>query len=350
VVNLQPPPARTLHALVDPDVTVAAFAGHWFFSQVEAGAWREGTQRGYAQHLVLRLCPFRIGPRPEDTLGQQPVRALRAGHVQALVEGLRRDGFAPGTVRVTVLLFTMVLDEAVDQGLLSFHPITKAFFRKKLAPLLKPPKGKKSVKAFTAEQVQRFLAVSRESSRLDDLYRVGFTTGLRLGELIGLQLRDDQVALVHGVPARRLRVERSRGTDTRTLDLRTGPTKSGASRWVDVGPDLGALLDRIKSERKRLALKHAWGPVPEWMFVTSNGTRSARATSGGTSPESSSAPASGDSDSLRTRCGTPSPVSTSLRAGTRSGSNSSWVMRRSRSRTTSTATTSTCTTPKPPGT
>jgi integrase len=272
VVNRQPAPTRTLHALVDPDVTLRQFAGHWFFSRVEAGAWRESTQRGYAQHLVLRLCPFRIGNRPEDTLGQQRVRDLRAGHVQALVEGMRRDGFARGTVRVTVLLFTMLLDEAVDQGLLASHPITKTLVRKKLAPLLKPPKGTKPVKAFTAEQVQRFLAASQAHSRLDALYRVGFCTGLRLGELIGLQIHDDQVVLVRGTPVRRLHVERSRGTRTRTLDLRTEPTKSGASRWVDVGPDLGALFDQIKADRKRLALERGWRPVPPWMFVTTNGT------------------------------------------------------------------------------
>jgi integrase len=50
-----------------------------------------------------------------------------------------------------------------------------------------------------------------------------------------------------------------------------GPTKSGATPWVDVGRDVGGLLDRIKADRAKLALAHAWRPVPPWLFVTGNG-------------------------------------------------------------------------------
>ena len=50
-----------------------------------------------------------------------------------------------------------------------------------------------------------------------------------------------------------------------------GPTKSGKTRWVDVAADLGSLFDRIKAERPKRALRHAWRPVPPWIFVTSGG-------------------------------------------------------------------------------
>ena len=49
-----------------------------------------------------------------------------------------------------------------------------------------------------------------------------------------------------------------------------GPTKNGKTRWVDVGADLGIVLDRIAAERPKLALKHTWRPVPPWMFVTAS--------------------------------------------------------------------------------
>ena len=56
------------------------------------------------------------------------------------------------------------------------------------------------------------------------------------------------------------------------IALAPGPTKSGKSRAVNVADELGVLFDGLKADRPRLALKHAWRPVPSWMFVTSNGT------------------------------------------------------------------------------
>jgi len=40
---------------------------------------------------------------------------------------------------------------------------------------------------------------------------------------------------------------------------------------VDVGKDLGAVLDRITADRPKLALRHAWRPIPQWLFLTRNG-------------------------------------------------------------------------------
>src|SRR5262249_62182007 len=51
-----------------------------------------------------------------------------------------------------------------------------------------------------------------------------------------------------------------------------GPPKTASGdRWVDVGTDLTAVLDRLKAERPALALLHRWRPVPRWCFVTRQG-------------------------------------------------------------------------------
>jgi integrase len=92
-------------------------------------------------------------------------------------------------------------------------------------------------------------------------------TGCRLGELCGLRLSDDQVNLVAGHRVRQLFVERHL-TRASTVRPVVGPTKTGATRHVDVGTDLGRLLDRLHAERPKLALRHGWRPVPEWLFVS----------------------------------------------------------------------------------
>src|SRR5262249_35595909 len=158
----------------------------WFWSQVAAGLWRPMTIRVYGDHLAQRLCAFALGSRPQDTLGAVRVRELTRGHVEALVTGLRQQGFAPDTVRVAYRLLCVLLDRAVSRGLLTRHPVDRDV-RRELRPFVRQTKGQ--VKAFTQEQAQRFLAVSAQyAGRLHDLYVTGFLTGLRLGELMGLQL------------------------------------------------------------------------------------------------------------------------------------------------------------------
>jgi integrase len=146
------------------------------------------------------------------------------------------------------------------------HPISRELYRDELKPLLTVPRGQRAVKAFTADQAAHFLAVAREHSRLAECYSVGFLSGLRLGELLGLQLDDDQVDHGH----RTLAISRTLLGGSTTTPV-CGPPKNGRTRHVDVGHDLGRVLDRLASQRPRLALKHAWRRIPNWAFVTETG-------------------------------------------------------------------------------
>jgi integrase len=111
-----------------------------------------------------------------------------------------------------------------------------------------------------------FLAVAREHSPLADLYTVGMLAGLRLGELLGLQLDDDTSTQGH----RTLHVQRTlyRGNAAHPV---CGPCKGGKPRHVDVSATLGAVLDRIRAQRPRFAMQHGWRPIPPWLIVTSAG-------------------------------------------------------------------------------
>jgi integrase len=259
----QPAP-RPLHAALDRDIPLAQFAADWCWAQVATGAWsRRGTIQAYREHLT-RLCAFPLSPTMP--LGAVLVRDLTANHVLALVSGMRRDGFAPRTVQTTQRLVHALLDRAVTRGLLPRHPITTEFFKAELKPLLTVPKAERErVKAFTEAQAKQFLGAA-QASRLRDLFVTLLLSGLRIGEALGLQLGDDHVAHQH----RGLRIERTllRGS---TVHPVTGPPKGGRTRIVDVSDDLGRLLDQIASARPRLALQHAWRPVPSWVFVTRHG-------------------------------------------------------------------------------
>jgi len=266
-VNAQPKPTRALDPLLDPDVTLERYAARWFWTQVTAGAWRPGTRRLASDTLTNRVLDFRFGSGPADVLGAVKVWHLTRNHIKALVTGLRQR-LSARTVKEALRLCGQLLTSAVSDGLLPRHPVDQTL-RTELKPLLKPQKS--TPKAFTVEQAQAFLVVTAAHSRLHALYVTGFATGLRIGELTGLQCADDQVSVIAGQKVRQLRIERSLNHATSMQRPSAGPTKNGLTRFVDVARDLGALFDRVKADRPKRALKHGWRPIPPWMFVTEGG-------------------------------------------------------------------------------
>jgi integrase len=268
-LNQAPEPAVPLIPECDPDVTVAAFTALWI-AEAAAG-WQPRTRRSYADTMRLHVHPFVVGPGAR-TVGDLPVREWPRGLVQAIVKAQADAGYARDSVRIVVVTLRKVLTAAVRKQLLAHHPMNEVV-RDDLKPYLRKKQGEQGApKAFTVAQARKFLAVAREHSALFPLYATGFNAGLRLGELCGLQLEDDHMVAMKGGRARQLTVARSLGQEQSMRDPKPGPTKTGRAREVDVGADLGAILDTLKADRPKLALRHGWRPVPPWMFVTSNGT------------------------------------------------------------------------------
>jgi integrase len=127
-------------------------------------------------------------------------------------------------------LFTTLLDRAVARGLLPADPMTKDL-RRELAPYVTPTDEDARDKAFTQPEAQRFLAISQAHSRFHDFYVVGFCTGARLGELLGLQLTD--------VQGRRLQVVLGHKSIKVTLDVYARYAKLMDHQAAD---DLGSAL------------------------------------------------------------------------------------------------------------
>lgn len=262
-VNKRPTPTH-VDPLLDVAVDLQAFAAAWLDTQRLGGTLRRNSLNRYRLHLAT-ICDFALDPT--TTLGATKVCDLTAGHVIALARGLRRAKFHPRTVEATIRVVRQLLDLAVHRGLLPTHPITAVVYRTDLKPLVTVPRHlQHAVKAFSEADAAGFLAVAREHSPLADLYTVGMLAGLRLGELLGLQLDDDTTTQGH----RTLHVQRTlyRGS---AATPSTGPCKGGKPRHVDVSTSLGAVLDRIRAARPRLAMQHAWRPLPVWLFITSAG-------------------------------------------------------------------------------
>ena len=109
-----------------------------------------------------------------------------------------RGGLSPTSVRYIHRILRRACSDAVRQGLLQVNPMDR----------VDPPRpadnsAASSLNTWSAEQVSRFLAVVLDDP-LYPLWRLALTTGMRRGELLGVQWAD--VDLAH----RRLDIKRTR--------------------------------------------------------------------------------------------------------------------------------------------
>ena len=109
-------------------------------------------------------------------VGGVPLRSLSAGHINGLYAELEAEGLSIATRRLTHAVLRRALNDAVRWGKLARNPATAA----------DPPSLPRTrVKSWTARELRRFLA-HVAVDRLFALWRLGATTGMRRGELLGL--------------------------------------------------------------------------------------------------------------------------------------------------------------------
>ncbi len=115
---------------------------------------------------------------------------------------------------------------------------------------------RKELRTLNAEEAQRLLEAAK-GDRLEALLVLALTTGMRQGELLGLQWED--VDLKTGTVYIRRTLLELKGK------LTLGETKSGRNRRVDL-PDIA--VETLREHRKRMLAEGHPGP---WVFCDTQG-------------------------------------------------------------------------------
>jgi integrase len=156
-------------------LTVGAFLDQWMAEVVQPSV-RPWTYKGYEVHVRLHIKPV---------LGRLPLDALAPRHVQALLNQKLAEGLSPKTVRYIRGTFRTALKQATRWGLIGRNPIDA----------VDGPKVERyEIQPFTPEEARQFLSAIR-GDRLEALYSVALTMGLRQGEALGLRWQDVDLAL-----------------------------------------------------------------------------------------------------------------------------------------------------------
>jgi integrase len=138
--------------------------------------WLETVQRLHlapstyvSQEMIVR-CHLR------PAFGHRPLAQLTPAEIQDYVAAKART-LAPGTVRLHVSVLRHALNVAVEWGLVARNPAARVRL---------PKRPERATLVLGWAEAARFLRVVA-ADRLAALYVVGLATGMRVGELLGLQ-------------------------------------------------------------------------------------------------------------------------------------------------------------------
>ena len=182
---------------VGPSTPIRAVT--WFTSwPTPAGRWardcqsvRERSRCESSSNTGLWVCRTRLRPitlvtyardvrRLTAVLGDIPLRNLTPGLIQSAYNALLDQGFSKRTVEKTHAVLHRAMDQAMHWGLTARNP----------TELVSPPRPvRREMTALTGSQFGQLLRVT-EGSRWYPLWVLLGTSGLRVGEALGLLWKD----------------------------------------------------------------------------------------------------------------------------------------------------------------
>lgn len=213
--------------------TVKKFLTDWLEGNVKP-AVRPHTYDSYALTVRLHIEP-EIGTLILSRLTPQDVQRMMAKRTAANV-GLP-------TVRYARRVLCIALNAAMKWGLV----------HRNVAALVSPPKVERhTVRPLTIEQAKQFVATAR-GDRFEAFFVLAVSTGLRRGEMLGLQWRD--VDLASGTVTVRRQLQRIDGALTLVE-----PKTEQSRRTVNLPAVARAALTehRIRQREERRAVGNRW--------------------------------------------------------------------------------------------
>ncbi|MEW6045890.1 MAG: tyrosine-type recombinase/integrase [Bacillota bacterium] len=156
---------------VEPSkLTVAEYLDMWLRDCASASV-RPTTLEGYEVMVRRHLMP---------ELGDILLPRLTPLHVQGLYRKMTEQGLSPRTVRLAHAVLRQSLAQAVKWGFLG---------RNVCDAVELPRQAHKEMRVLTPEEAKRFLEAAK-GERLEALWVLALTTGMRKGELLGLRWQD----------------------------------------------------------------------------------------------------------------------------------------------------------------
>lgn len=185
-------------------------------------------------------------------IGNMKLQAVRPEHVQRVLNKMKSEGYSGGYIDHARMVMNMIFHQAYLNGMIVTNPVSRTV-------LPKVEEKENTHRRALAEWEQKaFLdCVERRKPFYAPLFYLGFSTGMRIGEINALEWKD--------IDFEKLEVH-VRGTMIKLpgKEYRKGPVKSGSSnRTIPLLPEIAKRLRKHKLEQAklRLALGDKWEPA-----------------------------------------------------------------------------------------
>lgn len=231
---------------------------------IDAGTYTAPSKMTVAQWLDIWQEEYLGGvkPRTADSyratirthlkpgLGAIRLETLAAHTIQSFYNSLsapqgNREPLSPKTVKNIHGVLHKALQQAVANGYIRFNPT---------GPCVLPKIVKKELKPLDESQLALFLKAIH-GHRYEELFTVTVFTGMREGEVLGLQW--SCVDLSKGTVTINKQLQKVRGSKG---EYTLSPTKNGKARTLTLAPSVTAILKRVKKQQleNRLRYGECW--------------------------------------------------------------------------------------------
>jgi len=228
--------------------------------QSYGGRWLETYAAVNCKPRTLELYSFLCRRHLFPALGGVRLTDLTREHARTLLAEKIQGGMKRTTALKVVALLREILNHALDDRLILANPATRIgrFYRGRTEEEARP-----AIVPLTETELAQLLATSKRLyPEWLDLIALAAWTGMRQGEVLGLQWADIDFA------GRFIEVRRT--VSYRAARLLAGSPKSGRARRVDLPAPLAAALQRRKSLIEAEAALQGFDLVP-WVFTNRAG-------------------------------------------------------------------------------
>lgn len=185
-------------------------------------------------------------------IGNMKLQAVRPEHIQRVLNKMSREGYSKGYIENARQVMNMIFNQAYMNGMILMNPVSRSVL----------PKGDDKEnphrRALTEREQKAFLeCVESRKPFYAPLFYVGFSTGMRIGEINALEWSDiDFAKLEIHVTGTMIKIA-GKGYEK-------GPVKTGSSyRTIPLLPEIAKRLKKHKVEQAklRIMLGDKWEPA-----------------------------------------------------------------------------------------
>lgn len=186
-----------------------------------------------------------------DTLGDKMLAEIRSDELQRFFNDMNRSGYSRSTLSLTSVVIGSMFRQAVKNDLIGRNPVDACIL----------PRGRKKVserQALSEVQQERLLEAAH-GSPIEGILRLALGTGMRIGEITGLQWSDINWKKEELYVRTTLKQDRERREFY--LDL---PKTGSSARTIPLLPEMVRVLreeqNRRKTEKREAGVM--WRPLP----------------------------------------------------------------------------------------